>query len=128
MKSLRPILAVVIVGVVCLLCGSCWNGCNSDYSDGEWRGTVTKLSHKGLMFKSWEGEINCGGTREESNGKTTSIVPNVVEFNAPEEVVPQLKAALSSGQPVVLTYRQWMIAPIRISNDHVVQSVGGAKP
>lgn len=31
------------------------------YSDGERTGVITKFSHKGMLIKTWEGELNMGG-------------------------------------------------------------------
>jgi hypothetical protein len=97
-------------------------GVNPHYSDGVRAGTVTKLSNKGLIWKSWEGELLVGGMRESSDGK--SMVPNIMEFNVSDpSIIEKLQSAIDSGQKVVLTYNQWFISPIWIENDHVIVSI-----
>lgn len=32
-------------------------GCSRNYSEGERMGIITKFSHKGLIWKSWEGDL-----------------------------------------------------------------------
>lgn len=101
------------------------SACAPNYSDGDRVGVVTKLSYKGLVFKSWEGTLNQGGTTTvtDSNGHS-SVVPNAINFNASDPVVIQkLKDAATSGKRVKLVYHQWFIAPLTIENDHVIVDV-----
>lgn len=130
----RKILIVLIALTV-----SVWilikslSGVMPNYSNGEWTGTVVKLSRKGMFFKSWEGQIVLGGMRTketehfnskgEYSGSTTSSVNNAFEFNVDPDSVEKVKAAMTSGQPVTLVYREWGIGPINIENDHVVVGV-----
>lgn len=92
------------------------SACGENYSNGERAGVVTKLSEKGLIFKSWEGEllvalpIGVAGTTQ----------PEKFPFNVAPEAVAQVKAAAFSGKRTVLTYRQWAIAPLTIDHGHVV--------
>lgn len=103
-------------------------GCAPNYSNGSRVGVVTKLSEKGLMFKSWEGEMNMGGMRQssDSDGHTT-IVANVFTFNVDPKIVSEVKAAMDSGQRVELIYRQWAKRPVTIDNSHVVIEVKASK-
>jgi hypothetical protein len=98
--------------------------CGHNYSNGSRVGVVTKLSEKGLIWKSWEGEMNMGGMRmsTDEHGNQSAVV-NVFEFNVAPEAVEQVKAAQLSGKPVELVYRQWLIAPLSISNKHVIIAV-----
>ena len=100
------------------------SACAPNYSSGDRVGVVTKLSNKGLVWKSWEGSLNQGGTKvaHDSDGNT-QIVPNAIDFNVQDEAVIQtLQAAADSGQRVKIRYEQWLIAPPRIENDRVVVS------
>lgn len=101
------------------------SACAPNYSDGTVTGVVTKLSNKGLIFKSWEGSLNQGGTKNsiDSSGKT-SVVTNAVGFNVSDPaLVTQLQAAMASGARVEITYHQWFVSPPSIENDRVVTSV-----
>jgi hypothetical protein len=102
--------------------------CAPNYSDGSRVGVVNKLSHKGLIFKSWEGEMVMGGMRQQSNtdsdGNTSSsMVANVFAFNVDPDMVDQVQAAQRSGRPVELVYHQWLLHPLTIENSHVIIEV-----
>jgi hypothetical protein len=73
-------------------------GCG-EYSDGERVGTIQKFSRKGLIAKTWEGEMLLGGLKRktvsgtDSNGgstSSTSMVANVFEFTVedPARLLP----------------------------------------
>lgn len=124
-KNMKTVIIAVIGATLC--------ACQPHYSDGSWVGVVTKLSRKGVIFKSWEGELLVGGTRPKTTthydsegkyaGSTTSMVPNVMAFNVDESMVQKVKAAQESGEPVELVYRQWFISPLTIDHDHVIIDV-----
>lgn len=105
--------------------------CAPDYSNGSRVGVVTKLSEKGLIWKSWEGEMNMGGMRtlkqEVGDVESTTAVVNAFTFNVDPMAVPKVQAALSSGQRVELLYRQWAVSPPTIDDDHVVFDVKVSK-
>ena len=94
------------------------SACGPNYSNGDRIGVVTKLSEKGLIFKSWEGEM-------------IIALPNTVSalnaerftFNVDHEAVSKVKDAMQSGTRVKLVYRQWLVSPPTIDNNHVVIDV-----
>lgn len=100
------------------------NGIGADYSKGSRVGNIVKLSHKGIFFKSYEGELVSGGTRKVVKDGVTSSVANVIEFSTSDEnVAKALVSALESGETVELRYNGWMIRPWRINTDTEVVSV-----
>lgn len=111
---------------ICLLISTLiLSACAPNYSEGTRIGVVTKLSYKGLFWKSWEGTLNQGGTKIESDGQGNSqVVANAIDFNVSDpEVIEQLKSAASSGSRVEIHYNEWFMPPLSIVNDHVVDSV-----
>lgn len=99
--------------------------CAPHYSSGSRVGTVTKLSYKGLIWKSWEGSLNQGGVHAVpgQNG-STNIVPNAMDFNAQDPaVIAELQRAMQDGKPRELHYEQWLVAPPFIENGHVITEV-----
>lgn len=75
-------------------------------SDGKRVGVLSKFSHKGLFIKSYEGELNMGGVRNNVNSKgESSVVANVWEFSCSN---PQMAEKLESlvGKEVVIKYHQ----------------------
>ena len=98
---------ILLLGIIPLLAG-CF-----EYSDGERRGTITKLSKKGFFCKTWEGEMYMGGMKKQSHlsddGKSlsTSMVANTFEFTVEDEkLIPSLKAKMESGDVVIVHYKE----------------------
>lgn len=118
-KNFMTKLRIGLFLLTAMLCA----GCGQNYSNGERIGVVTKLSEKGVIFKSWEGEmlialpVAVAGTTQ----------PEKFTFNVAAEAVGQVKKAMSSGQRVELVYRQWFLAPPTIENGHVVIAVKSAE-
>lgn len=97
------------------------SACAPNYSDGSRIGVVTKLSRKGLMFKSWEGSMNQGGQRANANG---GVSVDTFDFNVDDpHVIAQIQEAQRTGKTVELVYRQWAISPPTIENAHVIIAV-----
>lgn len=97
------------------------SACAPHYSEGERVGVVTKLSYKGLIFKSWEGQL-VAALPIEVAGQTQ---PETFRFSSASdsETVHKLNNAMLSGQRVTLVYRQWLISPPTIDTDSVVTDV-----
>lgn len=115
----HSILAAALIAALAL------SACAPNYSNGSRTGVVTKLSEKGLMFKSWEGSMNQGGTKTSTNSDgQSSTVPNAFEFNvADPALIAKLNAALDSGARVTVTYRQWFLGPPTINSNTVIIGV-----
>jgi hypothetical protein len=99
-------------------------GCT--FSDGQRAGTISKFSHKGLICKSWEGEMVMGGMRnqDDRNGFNSSV-PNVFQFSVTDpQIVPQIEAKLLSGDRAVLHYNQKILPPFCWRRtEYVIKSV-----
>ena len=105
-----------------------------DYSDGDRVGTVVKFSKKGLLCKTWEGELLVGGMRRQSQTTVDSqgnphisstMVLNVMQFTVEKlELVQPMIDAMESGKPIRLTYHQELITICRSDgSDSFVQSI-----
>ncbi|MCB0473378.1 MAG: 6-phosphogluconate dehydrogenase [Flavobacteriaceae bacterium] len=66
------------------------------YSQGYRSGQLVKISHKGVLFKTWEGEI--------SQGVSQSQIFQFSVQSSEKEVIDQLKDL--QGQYVKLTYEE----------------------
>jgi prepilin-type N-terminal cleavage/methylation domain-containing protein len=67
-------------------------------SSGDRVGQVVKFSHKGLLWKTWEGELAMG-----------SAGVNVFNFSVPnddEKLIREIDAALKTGNQVRISYEQ----------------------
>lgn len=81
-----------------------FNGCNSSYSEGERIGKITKLSKKGHLFKSWEGEMLVGDN--------SIINPAPFVFSVTDEnLVKSIQDSIKTSKSVTLHYNQWSVKP-----------------
>lgn len=124
---IETMITICIVGFFLAMLvgqGGCLVGCNDSYSDGDRVGIVTKLSHKGWQYKTWEGEMNLGGLASNGEGH---LEATTWAFTIPDEDEKSLKLiqeAQRSQKPVVIHYKQWMVRP-RCTTDsgYMVQGV-----
>jgi hypothetical protein len=100
-KILR-FLVIFLVAVLLLSGGWLWLTLNWSYSQGERAGYVQKLSKKGWLCKTWEGEI--------AMVTMPGAIPDKFEFTVRDEGVAQ-KINLLAGKRVVLIYQQHRFIP-----------------
>lgn len=73
------------------------------YSEGARTGTVFKLSEKGRLCKTWEGQMMTDGYgRVQGQGNTASFEFTVMD----KDLLPKIKEAERTGERVELEYRQ----------------------
>jgi hypothetical protein len=89
--GLFTILAIVIAYIAYMSFGT--------YSEGTRAGILDKFSHKGVLFKTWEGELR-QGTEERINPQRFLFSVNSAE----KEVIADLQKY--SGRQVNLHYRE----------------------
>lgn len=94
-------ITLIVLLVITLLAG--WYVSTGYYSKGERAGTISKLSEKGYVFKTYEGVLNEGGY----SGETGTLQPRYWDFSAKEDsVVIKLREAMQTGERVTLTYHE----------------------
>ena len=86
-------------------------------SEGERAGVITKLSRKGYIFKTWEGEM--------VQGSFQVMTSTVWNFSvADREAVEKVRKAMESGKRVNASYKQVMLQnPFRGETDYFVTDV-----
>jgi hypothetical protein len=99
-----------LIGVVILLglFGGAWIYFTGNYSDGFRAGTVMKLSRKGYIFKTYEGQLNLGMILNQDPSHQVSV-NNIWEFSVRSKdraVVDSLEKAMTTGQRVRLHYEE----------------------
>ena len=130
--ELRVIIAGALLLGTCAVAGTGLSSC--EYSSGERVGVVNKLSRKGAVFKTFEGQMTLEGLA--SNGE--GVGANVWYFSVDEshsrgenvaELTKQLTDAMKSGRKVEVTYKQNFVGlPWRGETDYFVQSVKVLEP
>ncbi|MEZ4985891.1 MAG: hypothetical protein R2795_12795 [Saprospiraceae bacterium] len=89
------------------------------YSEGTRAGELIKVSRKGVVFKTMEGQINVGGFDADQSG----IVGNIWNFSTTDKTVYQQLQNLE-GHKVKLHYRQrYKPMPWQGKTDYFVDSV-----
>lgn len=78
--------------------------CSENYSNGERIGFVTKFSQAGLIWKSWEGELNLTQT----GMNTSSLFPFSIDNDNPlvPEKIAVIDSAANQGWKIKVVYRQ----------------------
>lgn len=99
----------------------------AEISEGRRVGVITKFSHKGLFIKSYEGELNMGGVRNETDSEMRTItVANTWKFSCSDpRIASQIEALI--GKEVIIKYRQ-SFAGFERDTSYDVVSVERVKP
>lgn len=98
-------LRSLVIGLMVLLglvAAWTWLTLNWSYAEGERAGYVQKLSRKGWLCKTWEGEI--------AMVTMPGAIPEKFEFSVRDDAVAQ-KINVLAGKRVVLHYHQHKFVP-----------------
>jgi hypothetical protein len=96
-------------------------GCGIPYSDGARVGTVQKISNKGLIWRTNEGELVMDGFRFKGT-QSGSSGTNIWKFSVQDAaVVAAINKAAEAGARVKLTYEQKLLpAPWQSGTSYIV--------
>ncbi len=114
----KPLLIVsaVIIGLLALFLAFAHM---ANYSDGYRAGTIVKMSHKGWLFKTYEGQLQTGSVQ---SGAATVWEFSVAPSN--KEVLAQIETAVDKGHRVKLYYAEKIVRlPWRGDTRHFVYKV-----
>lgn len=110
--------ALLLTALLLLAVAWTWLTLSWSYSNGERAGYVQKLSHRGWLCKTWEGEL--------ALVTMPGAIPEKFEFTVRDDAVAQRINALA-GQRVVLHYDQHKFIPTSCFGD-TEYFVIGVKP
>lgn len=100
-KWIKRLLLIILLGFIAWISFLLF----ANYSEGVRTGYVVKISHKGVLFKTNEGELNFGFPQVNTIPGATS--QNIWMFSVPSsEVAHQIQKASETGQKVTLHYKQ----------------------
>ena len=91
-----------VIGVIAIIIFAIVTA-TEDYSEGERIGFITKFSHKGRFWKSWEGELNLTQTGMNTSSLFDFSIDN---DNESSNVISMIDSAVNNGWKVKLTYHQ----------------------
>lgn len=102
MKMVKKILIVIVIIALAVMAFLYFG----TYSEGTRAGIIMKVSKKGTIFKTWEGQMNL-----ETFGavKTDNIVSETFTFSIEkgnQQLIDELNAAALSGDRVNLKYKE----------------------
>ncbi|MDE3011383.1 MAG: hypothetical protein KGI67_10895 [Pseudomonadota bacterium] len=97
MQRVRRTLLMLVVLSIAVIAAYTWFSLHYAYSDGERAGVLQKLSHKGWLCKTWEGELLLT--------PLAGTLPEKFEFTVPDDAVAARLNALM-GKRVTLSYEQ----------------------
>ncbi|MDB5106421.1 MAG: 6-phosphogluconate dehydrogenase [Fibrobacteres bacterium] len=103
MKMAKMISALIVLLIVAGLAFYMFG----NYSDGYRAGTVIKLSRKGFLFKTYEGDLNLGMGIQDQNSQVS--VSNIWPFSVKASDTASLRIlgnAMMSGKRAKLHYRE----------------------
>lgn len=92
--------------LVALLVGGLvgWFLYSANYSEGSRSGRLIKISKKGVLFKTWEGQLDVGGI---SGGGPTGEITSLWEFTVPGDAAEVLeKLDRNAGRKVKIYYEE----------------------
>lgn len=105
MKTLKKILIRTLIVLIILIVAVGAFFTFVPFSEGMRAGQVIKLSKKGILFKTWEGELNT--MMMPANNNMGTITPNVWQFSvANKEVAEQMMKASANGERMELHYKE----------------------
>jgi hypothetical protein len=79
------------------------------FSEGTRTGILRKLSHKGYVFKTWEGELQMSAVMVPQTTEENISGGNIWHFSVTDQaVVDALQKAETSGKRVTLTYTEYL--------------------
>lgn len=103
LKKIFSRLKIGFVIIILLAIGVASYFAFGSYSEGYRAGNVMKISKKGVMFKTWEGELNVGGFSD--GGGDGDMATTVWSFSVDDdEVVKEIEQAVDKGSKVKLHY------------------------
>jgi len=119
--ALITIITLTVIAIASLLIYA-----NFTYSEGARNGTVVKLSKKGVMFKTWEGQLNVGAFIP-GDSDNASAPSNVWAFSVPSsnsDVLSQIDKSIEVGKRVKLHYKEKLISlPWRGDTKYLIYDV-----
>jgi hypothetical protein len=103
-KTIKRILISIILVAVLIAGGATWFLYTASYSEGTRSGRLIKLSRKGFIFKTWEGQLDVGGLQSGAAGEGLTSLWDFSVDSGQVMVLSELEK--SSGRNVKLHYEE----------------------
>lgn len=101
------LISISIIGILLIVLSPAIGkviGFGTVYSEGERTGVIVKLSKKGYVWKTWEGEMNLGGMSVNGGG---TAIPNRWRFSIIDDAVANQGMDLAkNAERVTIIYKE----------------------
>jgi flagellar basal body-associated protein FliL len=116
------IIIAIVASIVIFPTIRAAGGLNIEYSEGQRTGVPYKISKKGVIWKTWEGELSLQLTTRDSEGR---MVNQVFRYSVADDAVARdIEAAAAANEIVTLKYKQYLVRGFKYgSTDYNVESV-----
>ena len=115
-KFLVWAISIMVLGIIIYF----WFATIYTYSDGNRAGRLIKFSHKGYVFKTFEGELNLGGINTTNGG---ILINNMWQFSVGDKSVADSLSKLE-GKDVTLHYKEKLtVLPWRGDSKYIVDKI-----
>lgn len=101
-KSKLPKFLILTFLILSLLTFTYFFICGLTYSEGTRSGILTKISKKGYVFKTYEGELNIGGIFQNNS----PLIPTTIFYFSVRDKKIYYDLQQAEGKKVVLYYKQ----------------------
>ncbi len=105
-KKIKRGVLFTVLGISIVVIASLMIYANFTYSEGTRNGTIIKISKKGNLFKTHEGQLNVGAYINNESGK---IPTTIWEFSVPKDntdVLDEINKSVDLGKRVKLYYKE----------------------
>lgn len=84
-------------------------GLNIEYSSGSRSGTVTKISKKGMIWSTWEGELDLHRLVS-TGGERPTMTADIFYFSVSDDAIAEkIIEAEQSGKRATIEYKQYIL-------------------
>lgn len=104
-KTVIKLCIAAFVGIVLLVSSCSFVGSKIEVATGYRDSTIRKVSHHGIIWKTYEMESLGDGTRQVASDKSTSLVIETFDYTVPHELVSEIQD-IPPGQRVRIHYRK----------------------
>jgi flagellar basal body-associated protein FliL len=124
-KRKNKFVIIIFMVALSIIAGPFLGIFSLNYSEGDRVGIITKFSKKGIIFKSWEGELVMGGFRNTADANGSNVMTaNIFKFSVKDDnVAKQVQKAMENGKTVELHYEESMWKPIDQSTSYEVTEI-----
>lgn len=104
-QKIKRFSLILLVIILAAAIGSGFFAYYANFSEGSRSGIVQKISKKGVVFKTYEGQMDIGGLQATQGGKMTSVFEFSVDDDQ-KQLIKMLEEVSATGERVTLKYEE----------------------